>query len=70
MMEEDAISSLSVRVKIHMTVWDFILPETPSLPAVFGVSCVLIKKTFFLKLEICYLTSDVFSGSLLIQAEV
>lgn len=38
MMDEDAISNLSVRVKISLTVWDFILPTTPSLPAVFGVS--------------------------------
>lgn len=42
MMEEDVISNLSVRVKINVTVWDFILPETPSLPAVFGVSFMLI----------------------------
>lgn len=40
MMDEDAVSSLSVRVKINLTVWDFILPTTPSLPAVFGVSCI------------------------------
>lgn len=39
MMDEDAISSLSVRVKLNLTVWDFTLPATPSLPAVFGVSC-------------------------------
>lgn len=38
MMDEDAISNLSVRVKLTLTVWDFILPVTPSLPAVFGVS--------------------------------
>lgn len=38
MMDEDAISSLSVQVKLSLTVWDFILPATPSLPAVFGVS--------------------------------
>jgi len=37
-MDEDAISNLSVRVKLNLTVWDFILPVTPSLPAVFGVS--------------------------------
>lgn len=37
-MDEDAISNLSVRVKLHLTVWDFTLPVTPSLPAVFGVS--------------------------------
>lgn len=44
MMDEDAISNLSIRVKINLTVWDFILPTTPSLPAVFGVSCILNRK--------------------------
>ncbi|KAH9758631.1 DUF4091 domain-containing protein [Citrus sinensis] len=34
MMDEDAISNLSVRVKLSLTVWDFILPATPSLPAI------------------------------------
>ncbi|KAG9150417.1 hypothetical protein Leryth_014580 [Lithospermum erythrorhizon] len=38
MMDEDAITNLSVRVKLNLTVWDFILPATPSLPAVIGVS--------------------------------
>ncbi|KAL2894595.1 putative 2-phosphosulfolactate phosphatase [Bienertia sinuspersici] len=38
MMEEDAISSRSICVKISLTVWDFVLPATPSLPAVIGVS--------------------------------
>lgn len=38
MMEEDAISSLSIRLKISLTVWDFVLPATPSVPAVIGVS--------------------------------
>jgi hypothetical protein len=38
MMDEDAISNLTVRVKLNLTVWDFVLPATPSLPAVFGVS--------------------------------
>jgi len=37
-MDEDAISNLSLRVKLNLTVWEFVLPETPSLPAVFGVS--------------------------------
>ncbi|XP_062023059.1 uncharacterized protein LOC133739324 isoform X2 [Rosa rugosa] len=45
-MEEDAISNLSVRVKINVTVWDFILPETPSLPAVFGISDTVIEDRF------------------------
>ncbi|KAJ4833943.1 hypothetical protein Tsubulata_016650 [Turnera subulata] len=40
MMDEDVRSNLSVRVKLTLTVWDFILPVTPSLPAVFGVSFV------------------------------
>lgn len=38
MMDEDAILNLSVRVKLSLTLWDFVLPVTPSLPAVFGVS--------------------------------
>lgn len=38
MMEEDAISNFSIRVKMSLTVWDFVLPVTPSLPAVIGVS--------------------------------
>lgn len=41
MMDEDIVSNLSVRVKLRLTVWDFILPATPSLPAVFGVSYIL-----------------------------
>lgn len=40
MMDEDAISNLSVRVRFRLTVWDFILPATPSLPAVIGVSSI------------------------------
>ncbi|KAG6434627.1 hypothetical protein SASPL_106265 [Salvia splendens] len=36
MMEEDAISNFSIRVKMSLTVWDFVLPVTPSLPAVIG----------------------------------
>lgn len=43
MMDEDAISNLSVRVKLSLTVWDFILPLTPSLPAVFGVSSFFVQ---------------------------
>lgn len=38
MMEEDAISNFSVRLKLSLTIWDFVLPATPSLPAVIGVS--------------------------------
>ena len=41
MMDEDAISDLSVRMKLSLTVWDFVLPLTPSLPAEFGVSSFL-----------------------------
>lgn len=46
MMDEDAISNLSVRVKLNLTVWDFILPATPSLPAVFGISDTVIEDRF------------------------
>ncbi|ONM24719.1 hypothetical protein ZEAMMB73_Zm00001d006681 [Zea mays] len=38
MMDEDVINNISVRLKLSLTVWDFTLPVTPSLPAVFGVS--------------------------------
>jgi hypothetical protein len=40
-IDEDNQLSFSVRVKLTVTVWDFILPITPSLPAVFGVSFFL-----------------------------
>lgn len=46
MMEEDAISNLSIRVKLSLTVWDFILPVTPSLPAVIGISDTVIEDRF------------------------
>ncbi|KAL4300754.1 hypothetical protein AHAS_Ahas17G0232500 [Arachis hypogaea] len=45
-MEEDAISNLSIRVKLNLTVWEFVLPETPSLPAVFGISDTVIEDRF------------------------
>lgn len=50
MMDEDAISNLPIRVKINLTVWDFVLPSTPSLPAVFGVSLNGETQTFLLSL--------------------
>ncbi|KAL3514620.1 hypothetical protein ACH5RR_027337 [Cinchona calisaya] len=46
MMDEDAISNLSVRLKMSLRVWDFVLPETPSLPAVIGVSDTVIEDRF------------------------
>ncbi|KAK2966648.1 hypothetical protein RJ640_002346 [Escallonia rubra] len=46
MMDEDAISNLSIRLKLHMTVWDFVLPTTPSLPAVIGISDTVIEDRF------------------------
>lgn len=46
MMEEDALTNLSVCLKLSVTVWDFILPRTPSLPAVFGVSILLLNLMF------------------------
>lgn len=48
-IDEDIITSLSVRVKLSVTVWDFILPITPSLPAVFGVSETVIEDRFGLE---------------------
>jgi hypothetical protein len=38
MMDEDIMNNVAVRLKLSLTVWDFTLPLTPSLPAVFGVS--------------------------------
>ncbi|KAK6939442.1 Glycoside hydrolase 123, C-terminal [Dillenia turbinata] len=34
LMDEDALANLAIRVKISLTVWGFILPLTPSLPAI------------------------------------
>ncbi|GAB2219015.1 hypothetical protein Droror1_Dr00006640 [Drosera rotundifolia] len=44
--DEDAISNRSVHVKLNVTVWDFTLPLTPSLPAVFGISDTVIEDRF------------------------
>ncbi|MFS7892628.1 hypothetical protein Hanom_Chr00s000686g01655001 [Helianthus anomalus] len=44
MMDEDA--NLSIRVKLSLTVWDFVLPTTPSLPAVIGISDTVIEDRF------------------------
>lgn len=52
LMDEDAVSNLPVRVKLNLTVWDFVLPATPSLPAVFGVSFLFAEVTFKLKYEL------------------
>ncbi|KAL5704531.1 hypothetical protein ACHQM5_022943 [Ranunculus cassubicifolius] len=46
LMEEDAYTNLSVRVKLNVTVWEFTLPVTPSLPAVFGVSETVIEDRY------------------------
>ncbi|CAL5383606.1 unnamed protein product [Camellia sinensis] len=46
MMDEDAISNLSIRLKLSLTVWDFVLPVTPSLPAVIGISDTVIEDRF------------------------
>ncbi|KAL8145053.1 uncharacterized protein LOC141706793 isoform X1 [Apium graveolens] len=45
-MEEDAISNFSIRLKLSLTVWDFVLPETPSIPAVIGISDTVIEDRF------------------------
>ncbi|XAR61785.1 hypothetical protein NMG60_11016302 [Bertholletia excelsa] len=49
MMDEDSISNLSIRVKLHLTVWDFVLPATPSLPAVIGISDTVIEDRYGLE---------------------
>ncbi|KAH7665457.1 hypothetical protein IHE45_13G035100 [Dioscorea alata] len=49
MMDEDALTSLSIHVKINITVWEFTLPQTPSLPAVFGISETVIEDRFGLE---------------------
>ncbi|KAL6953460.1 hypothetical protein U1Q18_048486 [Sarracenia purpurea var. burkii] len=46
MMDEDAISNLAIRLKLTLTVWDFVLPATPSLPAVIGISDTVIEDRF------------------------
>uniref|UniRef100_A0A0D9X0T2 Glycoside hydrolase 123 catalytic domain-containing protein n=1 Tax=Leersia perrieri TaxID=77586 RepID=A0A0D9X0T2_9ORYZ len=40
MMDEDIMNNVAVRLKLSLTVWDFTLPLTPSLPAVFGIGFV------------------------------
>ncbi|KAG5543231.1 hypothetical protein RHGRI_016096 [Rhododendron griersonianum] len=46
MMDEDAISNLSIHLKLSLTVWDFVLPATPLLPAVIGISDTVIEDRF------------------------
>ncbi|KAF6149719.1 hypothetical protein GIB67_017452, partial [Kingdonia uniflora] len=46
MMEDDSYTNLSVCTKLRLTVWDFILPVTPSLPAVFGISETVIEDRY------------------------
>ncbi|XP_020244543.1 uncharacterized protein LOC109822722 isoform X2 [Asparagus officinalis] len=46
MMDEDTLTNVSIHVKISVTVWDFTLPLTPSLPAVFGISETVIEDRF------------------------
>ncbi|XP_078442418.1 alpha-1,6-mannosyl-glycoprotein 2-beta-N-acetylglucosaminyltransferase isoform X2 [Wolffia australiana] len=45
-MEEDVLTNLAVRLKLCVTVWEFTLPLTPSLPVVFGVSETVIEDRF------------------------
>ncbi|KAL5199185.1 hypothetical protein ABZP36_002697 [Zizania latifolia] len=49
MMEEDVMNNVAVRLKLSLTVWDFTLPLTPSLPAVFGISETVIEDRFCLE---------------------
>ncbi|KAL9686079.1 hypothetical protein QQ045_023534 [Rhodiola kirilowii] len=49
LMDEDVVSNLSIRLKINLTVWDFVLPITPSVPAVIGISDTVIEDRFGLQ---------------------
>lgn len=46
MMDEDTLTNYSIRLKVCVTVWNFVLPVTPSLPAVFGISETVIEDRF------------------------
>ncbi|KAF5198916.1 Alpha-1,6-mannosyl-glycoprotein 2-beta-N-acetylglucosaminyltransferase [Thalictrum thalictroides] len=46
MMDEDTFTNFSVRLKLNVTVWEFSLPVTPSLPAVFGISETVIEDRY------------------------
>ena len=57
MMDEDVMNNVSVRLKLSLTVWDFTLPATPSLPAVFGVSWQYSLLLFYISISVlcnCY----------------
>ncbi|XP_010244312.1 PREDICTED: uncharacterized protein LOC104588174 isoform X3 [Nelumbo nucifera] len=49
MIDEDTCADLSIHLKLSVTVWDFVLPLTPSLPAVFGISETVIEDRFGVK---------------------
>lgn len=53
MMDEDVMNNVSVRLKLSLTVWDFTLPMTPSLPAVFGVSWQSIPFYIYIHFHLC-----------------
>ncbi|KAH8931516.1 hypothetical protein BDL97_19G025700 [Sphagnum fallax] len=48
-IDEECKTSLAVRLGVHITVWEFVLPITPSLPAVFGISETVIEDRFRLE---------------------
>lgn len=48
-IDEEFQASPSVQVQFSITVWDFVLPITPSLPAVFGISETVIEDRYNLK---------------------
>ncbi|GLJ14057.1 hypothetical protein SUGI_0224840 [Cryptomeria japonica] len=48
-MDEDNQDAFSIHVKLSVTVWDFVLPVTPTLPAVFGISETVIEDRFGLE---------------------
>ncbi|KMZ58057.1 hypothetical protein ZOSMA_7G00860 [Zostera marina] len=49
LMDEDVHTNISIQLKLSVTVWDFTIPQTPSLPAVFGISETVIEDRFCLK---------------------
>ncbi|KAL2642237.1 hypothetical protein R1flu_009824 [Riccia fluitans] len=48
-IDDEYNASLAVRLKYSLTVWDYVLPLTPTLPAVIGVSETVIEDRFGLE---------------------
>ncbi|OAE31691.1 hypothetical protein AXG93_3384s1650 [Marchantia polymorpha subsp. ruderalis] len=48
-IDEEYNTTLAVRLKFSLTVWDYVIPVTPTLPAVFGISETVIEDRFGLE---------------------